>query len=284
MEERGLRTAVLYRGYKREESGPAVIECGEYSRSGDEPCMVSRWSARAKVFVHRERYRAGIAAMEVYSPDLFLLDDGFQHVSLKRDLDIVLIDSSNPFDNGRLFPFGLLREPISSLSRAHLVVLTRCNQSDIDKAVETIVNEAAPGVPVARGIHAPDSLLSIEGETSRSCALRGKRVLAFSGIGNNSSFLLSAMESGAEMVGVEEYTDHHAYSRRDLIRMEKRAKTLGAEWLLTTEKDMVRIPRMKLSLPVYALTVKMVLVSGAEHLESKLERLLRCACSREALP
>ncbi len=278
MEERDLKTAVLYRGYKREERGLVAIGNGtkpcDYRRSGDEPCMVARWSKRAKVFVHRERYRAGTAAMEEYSPDIFLLDDGFQHVSLRRDLDIVLVDSTNPFDNGRLFPFGLLREPISSLKRAHLIVLTRCNQSDFDPAVEAIVNEVAPGVPVARAVHVADSLLSIEDETSPSTALRAKRVLLFSGIGNNSSFLLSAMESGAEVLGIQTFTDHHAYSPDDIARMERRARALGADCLLTTEKDMVRIPRANFSVPAYALTVKMVLVSGREHLESKLTRLL----------
>lgn len=279
LERRGSKSAVLFRGYKRRGRGILAVSVGggalvHHRFSGDEPYLIANSRGETAVFVHEDRYEAGLAAMEECSPDVFVLDDGFQHVGLKRDLDIVLVDSTDPFDNGMLFPFGLLREPLSGLSRAHLIVITRCNQSDIVEATEAVVQEIAPAVPMMRAFHEPSSLLAGGGTFLDLSLLQGRTVYAFSGIGNHSSFYSTVIECGADIKGINSFPDHYCYSRDELSRLEEAARASGAEWLLTTEKDMVRIPDADLTFPLYALTVKMKVPSGIEQLESALDRTL----------
>jgi len=284
LEGRGSRPAVLFRGYKREGSGIVAVSIGggplvDYRLSGDEPYMIANSPSRAAVFVDEDRYESGLVAFEKYSPDVFLLDDGFQHVGLRRDLDIVLVDSTDPFDNGRLFPFGMLREPLSGLRRAHLVIITRCNQSDTVEAAEAVVRGIAPTLPIVRASHEPGSLLTCDGRPLDLTLLRDRAVYTFSGIGNHASFYLTAMECGADIRAADSFPDHHRYSSDELSRLGERADASGAEWLLTTEKDMVRVPDVDLTIPLYAVSVKMAILSGIEHLESALDRALARAPS-----
>jgi len=275
LEESGLKVALLYRGYRRKSAGPVVLKPGggrplDPRLYGDEPCMVSRWSEDCGIFINENRYEAGLAAMETYSPDVFILDDGLQHVSLARDLEITLVDCTNPFDNGRLLPFGMLREPLSALKRAHLIVLTRCGQSDLADSIESVISGINPTTPIVRTTPEPYSILSIRGEESEAEELNGRSVYLFSGIGNHASFVMTALESEASVKGHVSFPDHHWYSVREMERLAEECRASGAEWLLTTEKDLVRIPRMKLGLPLYALTIKISILSGADSLWSKL--------------
>ena len=280
LEKEGLRTAVLSRGYKRTGRGLRVVSKGGgpllgYESCGDEPWMIANWGTNAAVLVSRDRFEAGLAAMEEYSPDAFVLDDGFQHVSLERDLDIVLLDCTNAFGNGRIIPFGLLREPLSALRRADLIVVTRCNQSDIVEAVETLARQFARGVPLMRASHEPELLVSCDQKALDLGELRGRPVYAFSGIGNHSSFYLSVLQCGGDVKDRKPFPDHHKYTRDELLVMEREARGSGAEWLLTTEKDMVRIPDVNLTIPLYALTVRLRILSGMELLESALDKALQ---------
>ena len=279
LERKGLRAAVLSRGYKRTGRGLRVVSKGEgpllgYESCGDEPWMIANWTTNVAVLVNKDRYEAGLAAMEECSPDVFVLDDGFQHVALERDLDIVLLDCTNAFDNGRILPFGFLREPLSALRRADLIVVTRCNQSDIVEAVEALAQEIAPGVPLMRAAHEPDLLVGGNQETLDPGELRGRSVYAFSGIGNHSSFYLSIFQCGGDIRDTRRFPDHHRYAADELMDMEREALASGAEWLLTTEKDLVRIPDVSLTIPLYALTVRLRILSGMELLEGMLDKAL----------
>lgn len=280
LEDNGLKVALLYRGYKRKGKGLLVLRCAEgfppdHALCGDEPLMVSRWSKGGAIFVSKDRYEAGLAALRDYSPDVFLLDDGFQHVALKRDLEIVVVDCTNPFDNGRLLPFGMLREPVQGLERADLVVLTRCNQSDLVDSTEAMVAQIAPSIPVVKTTHEPYAILTAGGANFGKEVLRGKTVYLFSGIGNSPAFYSTVLECGARVKGQSFFPDHHEYSRYEIGSLVEECSASGAEWLLTTEKDLVRIPKLDPSVPIYALIVRMAIRSGAEFLWSGLENVLR---------
>jgi tetraacyldisaccharide 4'-kinase len=279
VERKGLKTAVLSKGYKRTTRG--LVEVGRtggtisgYSVCGDEPYMMANWRTGASIFIHDDLYEAGLAAVRRDCPDVFILDDGFQHVRLKRDLDVVLLDATNPFDNGRLLPFGLLREPMSALRRSSLIVLTRCNQSDLVDATQRIVEDAAPGIPVIKAVHQADSIHSSDGHLFDLAKLGNKSVYVFSGIGNPFSFYITVLECGARIKGARVFPDHHPYSSDDLLKLEEEARRSGADWLLTTEKDMVRIARASLSIPLCALAVKLRIISGMKELESAVENVL----------
>ena len=279
LEEAGFRVALLYRGYGRKIERSVSLRCGvgrlpDPGLYGDEPCMVWRWSENCGIFIDENRYEAGLAAMEEYSPDLFILDDGLQHLSLERDLEITLIDCTNPFGNGRLLPFGMLREPLPALTRAHLIVLTRCGQSDLTESTEALVSSIAPSTPVVRTTPEPYRLLSARAEESDVKGLRDRSVYLFSGIGNHASFLMTALECGARVKGHVQFPDHHWYAEHEIQRLGEECRARGAEWLLTTEKDLVRIPGVKTPAPLRALAVKISILSGAEALWSRVDQTL----------
>jgi tetraacyldisaccharide 4'-kinase len=279
LEEAGFRVVLLYRGYKRRSTGPIALECG-IERSldprlyGDEPYMVARRSKSCSIYIGGNRYEAGLNALKEYSPDVFILDDGFQHVSLKRDLDIVLIDSTDPFGSGRLLPFGLLREPLSALQRADLIVLTRCNHSDLPDSIEAVVHDIVPSAPIVRAAHEPQSLLTLRGVELGTEELRGRQVYLFSGIGNHASFLMTALECGARIKGHRSFANHHWYSRDEIDGLARECRSAGAEWLVTTEKDLVRIPRIEMRVPLCAILVRISVLAGAESLWSMVEETL----------
>jgi tetraacyldisaccharide 4'-kinase len=279
LSEDGLESVVLCRGYKRKSRGLMVLRCGDQDATdpalyGDEPLMISRSRENCALYISEDRYRAGLEAMKEVQPDVFILDDGFQHVSLRRDLDILLVDCTNPFDNGRILPFGLLREPLSAIERAHLVVLTRSNQSDLVDSTEELIGGMAPHVPVLKAVHEPHLILTADGREAELEELRGKPVYLFSGIGNHASFCLSALECGARIAEHRLFPDHHWYTKQELADLARACRTIGAEWLLTTEKDMVRIPPQALPESLHALTVNMSIESGADILCRKIHEVV----------
>lgn len=276
LSKNGLESVVLCRGYKRKSKGLMVLRCGDRDVTdpalyGDEPVMISRSREDCAFFVGEDRYHAGLEAVKEVSPDVFILDDGFQHVSLRRDLDILLVDCTNPFDNGRILPFGLLREPLSAIERAHLVVLTRVNQSDLADSTEELIGGIAPHVPVLRAAHESHLILTADGREAELEELRGRPVYLFSGIGNHASFCLSALECGARILEHRFFPDHHWYTEQELAGLSRDCQDRGAQWLLTTEKDMVRIPPATSPESLHALTVRISIEAGADVLWRKLD-------------
>jgi tetraacyldisaccharide 4'-kinase len=181
-------------------------------------------------------------AIEDCGADFLVLDDGFQHLRLKRDLDIVLLDGSRPFGNGRLLPFGPLREPVKELVRAHAFVLTRCSEEAGPAKTEGRLRGLFPDKPVFRTDHAPDQVIfprrNLEVHPS---TVAGTRVVGFAGIARPEGFLKTLEGLGAEVVHFRAFGDHHAYSAAEVRALEETRRGLEAEFLLTTEKDWVRI-------------------------------------------
>ncbi len=266
----GLRVAVLSRGYGAQ-GHEDVCEVsdghGEYvdvQMAGDEPSLIARAIPEIPVIVSRSRHRAGMYAYEKFGSDVYILDDGFQHLQLERNLNLVLMDATDPFGNGHLLPWGPLREPLNQLRRADAFILTRFNRGNnaggrvpvIKRIVEedslhavtpakktlAFLKERFPSKPVFYADHCPDEVIfPATGEAHDAGFLKGRRIVAFAGIAYPEYFkeLLGAL--GAEVVEFRGFRDHCAFTGKDLEDMIHAKESGGADYLLTTEKDWMRI-------------------------------------------
>ena len=228
---KGLKIAILTRGYKTRN--------GEMT---DEPALLTKACGDVPVIVNSDRVAGARKAIAQHQPDILILDDGFQHRRLKRDMDIVAMDATCPFGYGRILPAGLLRESPQALKRASAVVITRSNQVDPQqvKAVENKVRDVAPDVPIAKTIHRLKHALTLNKETITMDELVGKPVFAFCGIGNPKAFFSSLEQNGLDLVGTRIYDDHHAYTQEDMKRILEKARGCGAKIVLCTQKDWVK--------------------------------------------
>jgi tetraacyldisaccharide 4'-kinase len=250
----GYRVAILSRGYKggAEKRGGIVSDGRNLlmtpQAAGDEPFMMARFLKDVPVLVGRNRLASGLLAISRFSPDVLLLDDGFQHRRLHRDVDIVLLDSTRPFGNTFLLPRGSLREPPEALSRADALVFTRWHDNLPDPT--NTLPESVRGKPLffsrnqayihnATGLPSAARDLSGEHDPER---LKNSRVFAFSAIADNRDFHRVLSHLGCQVVGTAEFADHHAYSPGELEGIAREAGTRGAELLATTQKDFAKIP------------------------------------------
>jgi len=260
---RGRRPLVLSRGYgRRDERTIEVVSDGSSGtilgpeRAGDEPAMMAARLPRVPVVVGSDRYQAGRTAIDSFHPDVIVLDDGYQHRRLLRDLNIVLVDAADPFGNSKLFPAGILREPLDALRRADIVLITRVNSaSSLDQLKRTIGRHTGAPIMTARTV--PADLVDIRtGKTRTPDRLRGSRVFAFAGIARPEAFFSLLRSLGAEVMAVREYPDHYRYTRSDLADLVAAAADGHAQMIMTTEKDAVRL-RDLLPEGVWALRVEL---------------------------
>jgi 3-deoxy-D-manno-octulosonic-acid transferase len=245
--ERGKTPAILTRGYRKKSAVRAVvIPRGQHvpiELTGDEAQMFVR-SGVAHVGVGAHRWEVGERLERELHPDIFLLDDGFQHIRLKRDEDIVLIDALNPLAGG-VFPLGRRREPLESLKRATAIVITRVDQLEDGTEVagiERLIRRYNAKAPIYRCRIVPREWVALDG--SASCALVSapfRRVAAFCGLGTPKSFWKTLTQLDLEVVSTWAFEDHHAYRAEDLRRLRQQAQSTGAEVLVTTEKDTMNL-------------------------------------------
>lgn len=216
-------------------------------------------------------------AIEEFESQIVLLDDGFQHRRLKRDFDIVLLDALEPFGFEHVFPRGTLREPLSGLRRAHVVVLSRADLVDEAERLRlrSRVTQYNPAAVWCEVRHAPRILLNSLGAESSLDSLRGKRVVGFCGLGNPEGFRRTLAGLGCEVAEFREFADHHHYQRADIDALAQAAADAQAEALVCTHKDLVKIRVDALaSRPLWALVVGTEFLSGQDLLEAALAQLL----------
>ena len=273
----GETVCILLRGYGRRSRGVKVVsEGGEpvlgWQEAGDEAVLLARRLPGVPVVVGEDRFAAGRLAVERFRPQLILLDDGFQHRRLYREADLVLLDATDPFGGGCLLPRGRLREPLGGLHRARAFLLTRADQGRDVEGLRRRVERVAPGRPIACGVLRLRRLRDLTGGRERAATeIRGKRVLAVCGIGNPDSFHRTVTETGAVVAGSLVFRDHHAFTDADLGRMAEAARTNHAEWIVTTDKDAVRLAGpLPFGCPVVVLEVVLEIVEGAEALAAAL--------------
>jgi tetraacyldisaccharide 4'-kinase len=248
----GKRAAVLTRGYRGIPAGP-----GGVPQSDEVAIYSTRLQHFAELGVGANRFASG-KILSRHGVEWFVLDDGFQHMQLARDVDIVLLDATDPFAEGWMIPAGLLREPRSALSRADIIIVTRSARTP---AIETIVQRITH-VPI---FHAITKLLDVvkvpakSGEPSEPLAAwRAKKAFAFCGIGNPQAFFDDLSRWGGSVSGHSSFPDHHTYNQRDIEKLQARARDSGAEIMLCTEKDIFNLRNVQLpSVPVYCARISM---------------------------
>lgn len=288
--EAGLRPAVLSRGYGGRLPGPwATVSDGERvllapEQAGDEPVLLAQSLPGVPVLVGPDRRVTAREAVSRYGAQVLVLDDGFQHLKLARDLDIVAVDVTNPWGNGHCLPRGLLREPLSALAEAGLLVLTRTGRADARRveAVGRAVhrrNHLAPILPTA---HAAAAVVDLNaGGREPVARLKDLKVLAFAGIATPPVFFADLTALGARVVEAVPYPDHHPYTAADVKKLVEWAGLVNAQALVTTEKDAVRLaPFLPLPLPVLALGIEFRVTEG----EDVFRRKVLAAAGRGASP
>jgi tetraacyldisaccharide 4'-kinase len=273
--ERGIPTAVLSRGYRRSRDAGCVVSDGRSIRlsleeSGDEPYLMARSLPEIPVLVGKDRFASGQTALETFQVRGMILDDGYQHLSLHRDLDIVLIDSQAGLGNGFLLPRGALREAPHQIRRAQVVLLTKVERLEDCRGIETFVRRIHPASVIFHSRYKPMGLIGLRGEKAEVKALQGKSVLAFCGVARPESFRILLKKLGAEILREIFFEDHHAYTQEDLRRIEKEAG--GADAVVTTEKDMVKLQNLHTDGPaLWALQIEMKLWEEEAFFERVME-------------
>ena len=271
--DEGYQVAVLSRGYAGkyktkifEVSDGSGIHGGSLE-AGDEPYLLAKRLPGVPVVVSKNRYAAGLYASDKFKADFFILDDGFQHLALKRDFDLVLVDAANPFGNGRLLPWGPLREPLDQLKRAQAVIMTRSTQAPAIDDSSMMINKQFPGKPLFKGDHIPDKVVFPAKGTRQDIGfLKGKRVMAFAGIARPGRFKETLTQVGAEVMGFKCFRDHYIFNQEVFQNMIAEKKNVGADYLITTEKDWVRLEHLADEYPDLAyLTIRFELLSEKDR-------------------
>ena len=282
----GRRVAVVSRGHGRSRGGPAgavVVSDGTAvlataEQGGDEPVLLARRLPGVPVVVAKDRAIGGRLAVERFDAEVLLLDDGFQQRRLRVDVDVVCLDGRDPWGHG-LLPRGMLREPLGALRRAHLLVLSRADEALDRAAVTAAIRAHGSGAPMVDACLEAEALEDVRTrERHPLSALAGRPVLAFAGIAQPEGLVRLLTGAGASPRGLVAFPDHHAYEPADLARLGAAAKGMGAELLVTTEKDAVRLTR-HFDLPVWALSVRLRLGEGRTAWTATLDRLVDQAAS-----
>ena len=257
----GYNVVVISRGYKgKAEKIGGIVSDGKVllmtpENAGDEPYMMAKRLKDVPVIVGKNRLKAGRQAISKFNPDVIVLDDGFQHLKLQRDLDLVLLDYRNPFGNGHLLPRGVMREPASAILNANVIILTRSdavNENEMSSPLKKL-RFYERNKPVYRTFHHPFVYKIINGEKiifeknikeilrQNSESIKGRTVFAFSGLADNHDFQQTVKSLRCNLSGHMEFPDHHPYSEKDLKDISAAAKKSMSECLITTEKDYVRM-------------------------------------------
>ena len=283
--EAGLSVGIISRGYSGEMREPLWIRQGELSprreTAGDEPLMLADRLPDVKVVISRDRHK-GLRLLAELGANVVVADDAFQHRRMGRDLDVVLIDASCPFGNGRVLPAGILREGPRSLRRADIVILTKVEQADeasLAETMQTLSRWVSPENIFTARLRL-DSWLALESGAWRECRLPDGhsvpegRFMAFSAIANPESFKRSLRLFGTDVIEDRVFRDHHRFSWRDLDDLERRAREVGANAFVCTEKDMHNLPESpRLLLPLYVPRVTVALDHPADFWRAAAKKL-----------
>lgn len=291
LQRHGYHVALLNRGYRSEmEETGAVVSDGQQlllppHMGGDEACLMARNLPGVPVLVGRNRSDMGKRAVMEFKPQVILLDDGFQHWQLHRDLDIVLIDATNPFGNGYLLPRGILREPLTQLKRADAIVLTKadqCSREELDEIREDL-RQYNKKAPLVEAVHSVSWCISYDDwidTTKQNTTAPGlpadKTVTAVSGLGNPESFEYTVQSYGYILDDTIRYDDHHQYTADDIDQMRTVAKENNTV-LITTEKDAIKMPKdavQALDVPLYVLGMDIEIIEGKEELQYLLQGVM----------
>lgn len=294
----GYKTAILNRGYKASFKGDiGVVSDGQKihmsaSEAGDEAYLLARSLPGIPVLIGKKRYLTGQYAIEHFGSQVVVLDDAYQHWNLARNLDIVLVDASSLLSDNHVIPRGTLREPLESLDRADVFLLTKVDQTDENAKddLREVLAKYNPKALIVESRHSPCHITEIKhwyGEIenidcpheSLDNIKNGQKVAAISGLGRPQSFEQTLKDLGASIVEVFRFPDHHNYTAEEITTALHKAKESGATALITTEKDAVKFPREIIQsdrpIPLYVIGIEVCFLDGAEELFEKIEEVIR---------
>ena len=289
----GYRVVILNRGYRAKFYGEVgIVSDGENlnmdaTEAGDEAYMLAKHLPNVPVLIGARRAVTGQYAIEHFGAQVVILDDGYQHWQIIRDLDILLIDAVSVFGNGHLLPRGTLRESISHISRADVCLLTKVDQAGEGSCelIRETVRRYNSSALLVESIHQPRCLIpladwstDLSGEGISVDTINGRRVMAVSAIGNPASFERTLRDLGAEIISSLRYPDHHDYTIMEMEDILRQADSFAAEMIIVTEKDAVKIPdevaRESWSIPIFVISVEVTFRAGAQDFELMLRRRL----------
>ena len=296
LRDAGRTVAILSRGYRStpgplhknianrlllrsDHTPPRVVSDGkslllDSERAGDEPYMLASNLKDVVVLVDKDRVKSGRYAIEKFGCDILLLDDGFQYWDLQgRRHDVVLIDRQQPFGNEYLLPRGTLREPPSHLARAHTIFITKSDGNTTELRAQ--INRLNPSAAVIECVHQPMYFEDVfTGERKGLELLAGKKVASLSGIAQPESFEHSLVKLGGELVYAKRFADHHRFSQQEILNAINRGKKRQAEFIITTQKDAVRFPKIdRRDLAIYFVRVEIKILSGAEDFDDCVRKI-----------
>ncbi len=278
LRDAGHQAAILSRGYKRQTAGRVEVSDGEQilcspAESGDEPFLLAQNCPGVRVVVDQDRYAAGRWLEENRTPvSAFILDDAYQHLRLARDLNLLLVDTTEPLSQAAMIPFGRLREPLAELRRADAVIVTRSDQK-FDRAglIETIKKHASPHITVFFAHHEMTRFRQLGSNSTKSLSeFAGKKIAAVSGIAKPERFNGDLQNAGLRIVYRRDFPDHHRYSSAEFAEVTGAAQAANAEAIIVTEKDAVNLSQQLLqqsSLPVFAAQIEFRCSETSEFLE-----------------
>ena len=289
----GYRVVILNRGYRANWRGEVgVVSDGEKilmsaSEAGDEAYMLAKHLPGVPVLIGAERAVTGQYAIEHFGAEVAILDDGYQHWQLERDLDILLVDAVSVFGNGYILPRGTLRESISHISRADVCLITKVDQAEAGACeyIRNTVHKYNRKAHIVESIHQPRRFLTLADwfddlsqEGVDVANVVGKKIMAVSAIGNPASFERTLRDLGAVVLESLRYPDHHEYTMNEMQDVLQQADALGAEAIVMTEKDAVKIPdevaKADWSIPIYVICVSIKFQTGGDEFKGKLKGLL----------
>ena len=283
--QEGYRVGIVSRGYGGVESGRVIVVSDgenilpEQTISGDEPLMLARRLSGIPVLCSTKRVRAGKAAIEKFNCNALILDDGFQHRYLARDLDIVMLDSKNPFGSGWVFPRGTMREKAAALARAQVVVMSRFDGSEGAEKNCDNLRRQWPDKTLVTSSHRPIGIFSAADHRERPpSSLKELRVAAFAGIARPDDFFQSVHNLGARLAYTAALPDHYPLTSEFLASLVQEASRFNPELWLTTEKDWVRLPQMlPQGMDLWVLAMELNLDEDGSQLIGAVRRVLKAA-------
>ncbi len=294
--ERGAKVCILTRGYGRKNPRARVLVSdgekilADAIDAGDEPFeLANKLLGKALVVADANRVAAANWAREKFNITAFVLDDGFQHRRAKRDLDIVLLDATNPFGNSKTLPFGRLREPLANLKRADLIVISRANLVSAEQIsnLKSQISNLNPNCPIFTAENKISNLTQLkefhaeaqssQRKTTNNERLTTNKFLAFCALGNPDNFFQQLRRENFNLTATQKFPDHHRYTQSDIANLETEAQQTGADVLLTTAKDAVKLTDLRFKIPCFVVESRMIFDD-----EKKLRELISAVLSSVA--
>lgn len=271
----GGKVAILSRGYGRKTKGTLLVSDGKsdptlnYKDCGDEPYLLANILKGIPIVVDEDRFRGGMFITKKFNPQVIILDDGFQHRALERDLDIVLVNASDNIMEHKLMPYGILREPWGNIVRADAVILTKTNLQN----PKPFLMKKLKNLNMVFFNSKMYSVFSPLQNFPKPRSLKNKKIFVFSGIGDPASFILSLKNLGATICGIKKFVDHHKYKQKDLLVINQKGMDENIDYLVTTEKDWVKIKDFQSKHPIIVFGAQ-IKISNKKNLIQLLQPII----------